>query len=190
VTTAYDIQELRVRMKVPQNAKSFTYDFNFFSAEYPEFVCTRFNDRFIALLSSGALAPASMPPGSCRSDPGTPQCNVSFDANGQPVTINNGFFDICKSNGGNTCSQSPSLLAKTGYDRNDFASYDGFSDGPVGGATGWLTTTAPVNPGEEITLRFIILDEGDASYDSAVLIDNFAWQGKAVTAPVTIPVIN
>src|SRR5690606_22610217 len=44
-----------------------------------------------------------------------------------------------------------------------------------GGATGWLFTNAPVSPGEEITLHFSIWDTGDHQWDSAVLLDNFAW---------------
>ena len=46
-----------------------------------------------------------------------------------------------------------------------------------GGATGWLTSQAPVKPGETITLEFMIWDTGDASYDSSVVLDNFQWQG-------------
>ena len=61
----------------------------------------------------------------------------------------------------------------------------------AGGATGWLTTKAPVKPGETITLRFLVLDEGDAKLDSAVLIDNFKWDTTSVAAPVTVdPGIN
>jgi hypothetical protein len=55
-----------------------------------------------------------------------------------------------------------------------------------GGATGWLTTKAPVKGGEVITLQFIIWDTGDASFDSSVLIDNFQWSavgGTGTTRP-------
>ena len=58
-------------------------------------------------------------------------------------------------------------------------------EGATGGGTGWLTTTAPVTPGETITLRFIVWDEGDHIYDSATLIDNFRWLADAVIGPVT-----
>ena len=39
----------------------------------------------------------------------------------------------------------------------------------------WLTTSAPVVPGEIITLDFHIWDTGDGSYDSLVLLDGFKW---------------
>ena len=44
-----------------------------------------------------------------------------------------------------------------------------------GGATGWLTSTAPVQAGETFTLEFMIWDTGDPFLDSSVLIDNFTW---------------
>ena len=185
-TSARDLNELRLELEVPLNAKSLSYQVNFFSSEYPEWVCEGFNDRFIALLESEALDPGKLPGGAsanCQSGTSVPTCNVSFDSKGQPLTVNNGFFDICESAGTNDCGKPVSLLAKTGYDL--------VMGGEVaGGATDWLTTKAPVKPGETITLRFIILDEGDARYDSSVLIDNFRWELEAVTAPTTEPEIN
>jgi hypothetical protein len=190
IPMAKDLSELKLTLKVPQNAFSFSFQFNFFSAEYPEFVCTKFNDRFIALLESEGLDPTELPSGQCTAGTTKPTCNISYDEKGQPVTINNAFFDVCQSvkapTWSNDCTQSTSLLANTGYDRPD----PNDSRLIIGGATGWLTTTAPVKPGETITLRFIIFDEGDGVFDSTVLIDNFAWDAKAVTAPVTKPVLN
>jgi hypothetical protein len=194
-----DMTELRVTMRVPQNAKSFSYQLNFFSAEYPEFVCTQFNDRFIAILESRALDPTTLPGGAApncvRTSP-VPQCNISFDAKGQPLSINSGFFDVCKTDSANpkiqyTCGQPPlPALDMTGYHRIGLYEYYDYSSGPIGGATGWLTTKAPVLPGETITLRFIIFDEGDSRYDSAILLDNFQWDLQAVQAPTTDPVMN
>jgi hypothetical protein len=45
-----------------------------------------------------------------------------------------------------------------------------------GGSTSWLTTKAPVAPGETITLQLIIWDTGDQAYDSTVLLDDWQWQ--------------
>ncbi len=185
-TDAQDLNELRLELKVPLNAKSLSYQVNFFSSEYPEWVCGGYNDRFIAILESKALDPSKLPGGAaanCKSGTTVPTCNISFDGEGQPLTVNNGFFAICESSGANACKKPVSLLAKTGYDR--------IIGGQVaGGATDWLTTKAPVTPGETVTLRFIILDEGDGKYDSSVLIDNFRWELEAVTAPTTEPEIN
>ena len=70
----------------------------------------------------------------------------------------------------------------SGYDDDD-----GLGE-PNGGSTGWLTTTAPIAPGEDITLRFVIFDESDGIYDSAALIDNFTWGATSVTGPTTGPI--
>ena len=194
--SAHDMTEFKVSLKVPQNANSLSFQFNFFSAEYPEYVCTRYNDRFIAILESKALDQTKLPNGGvgqCVTGAATPTCNISFDSTGQPVTINNGYFDVCVPASGsgpppwsNACAKPVSMLAGTGYEKPDSSC----SGCIVGGATGWLTTKAPVVPGETITLRFIVFDEGDWILDSAVLIDNFKWDATAVAAPVTDPGIN
>ena len=64
-------------------------------------------------------------------------------------------------------------LAGTGFDVWDDA-----------GATGWLVTQAPVEPGEEFSIRFAIWDTGDQAWDSTVLIDNFQWIANAGTVTV------
>lgn len=196
---ANDMTEIRVQLRVPQNANSLSFQFNFFSSEYPEYVCTPFNDRFIAILISKGLNPAELPnagAGACIAGSTTPTCNISFDQNGQPVSVNNGFFDVCAAASGtgwaNACTKSTSLLHQTGYGSADSACtsqwYRGDDTCLVGGATGWLTTKAPVVPNEVITLRFIILDEGDGFLDSAALIDGFQWDTKTVTKPETDPI--
>lgn len=184
---ANDLSEFKVSLKAPLNAKSLSFQFNFFSVEYPEYVCTEFNDRFVVLLTSSALDAAQLPEGQCLEGSSPRTCNISYDAMGQPVTINNGFFDHCESGTvrgvTNTCNHSVDTLEGTG-----FGLIDGLwmSGSAAGGATGWLTTKAPVTPGEDITLRFLIFDEKDFIYDSAVLVDNFRWETGEIIAPVTI----
>ena len=199
---AQDMSELTLTLKVPQNAKSLSFNFSFFSAEYPEWVCTSFNDRFLAILESSALNPATLPGTQCKTGTAVPTCNISFDDKGQPVSINNGFFDVCVSASGGTgagmftnmCTKPTSLLAKTGYEDmkvSEAGSQFAGQTQMAGGATGWLNTKAPVKPGETIVLRFLVLDEGDGRLDSAVLIDNFKWETTSVAGPVTVdPGIN
>jgi hypothetical protein len=52
-----------------------------------------------------------------------------------------------------------------------------------GGMTGWLTTQAPAQPWETLTLDLIIWDTGDQYYDSSVILDN--WQWKPSPVPVS-----
>jgi hypothetical protein len=55
----------------------------------------------------------------------------------------------------------------------------------AGGATGWMTMTVPVTPGDAITLRFIIFDVVDSIYDSQLLMDHFRWSVQKVCGPQT-----
>ena len=157
-TDINDYSDLELVLDVPANARSFSFDFNFMSAEFPEFVCTSYDDTFLALLQSQEF-----------------NGNVSFDENGNRVSINIGFFDICDDTLGATCTGEEDLIG-TGYEM-------GSTDG---GGTGWLTTTAPVRPGEKVRLTFLVFDEGDSAYDSTVLIDNFRWHVEQVEGPITV----
>ncbi len=163
-TEVHDYTEFVLKMKAPTNAKSFSFQFQFFSAEYPEFVCTEFNDEFLVEMESA--------------NEYATRTNISFDMMKNPVTVNNGFFSVCKNSAGNAhtqnCTKPVSQIAETGYGDNE-----------QGGSTGWLQTTAPVTPGEEFVLHFIIFDEGDGILDSAALIDNFQWSLNGSTGPST-----
>ena len=56
----------------------------------------------------------------------------------------------------------------------------------LGGATGWLTTSAPIAGGEQFTIDFMIWDAGDGLLDSLASIDNFQWiGGTQVMEPMT-----
>ena len=165
-----DVAVLHLVIKVPNNAKGLSFDFNFFSGEWPEWVCTTYNDAFIAYLKSSAF------------NNGQPD-NISFDAKKNPVSVNNGFFDRCSPKPAKVgCLGTPSMHACAGGDADlkgtgfyDPGSHCGQQDSG-GGATGWLTTSAPVKQGETINLDFMIWDTGDAVYDSSVLLDKFVWQ--------------
>ncbi|MCH9688856.1 MAG: choice-of-anchor L domain-containing protein [Deltaproteobacteria bacterium] len=145
---------LEVTLRAPTNATGYAFSFDFYSFEYPEWVCTAFNDQFIAWVN-----PA--PPGAING-------NVSFDAQNNPVSVNIAFFDVCAG-----CPLGTAELQGTGFDVWDDA-----------GATSWLATTAPVDPGSEVTIRFAIWDTGDNAWDSTALIDNFRWIADGGTVTV------
>jgi hypothetical protein len=184
--TAPDINDaaaVTLQIRVPNNAQGFQFDFDFFSGEWPEYVCTSFNDAFVAWLQSAAF------PGKAG------DLNISFDSKNNPVSVNNGFFDRCTPNtktgcsGGGmgvaTCPGGPAELAMTGFE--DLGTYCGAQQSTGGGATGWLTTKAPVKGGEVITLKFMIWDTGDANWDSSVLVDNFQWSATPGSGTVRPP---
>jgi len=152
IASANDSVDVQLKIRVPTNAKSLSYDFRFFSREYQTYQCTEFNDYYLAMLTTTA--------------PGIPaDHNISFDTLGNAVSVNNGFFDVCGGNGKGcgTCPGGTSELAGTGL------------DSVSGGGTTWLTTDAPVVSGETITLDLLIFDVGDHGFDSLVLLDNFRW---------------
>jgi hypothetical protein len=169
-TTANDPAALEVVIKTPSNANELSFDFNFYTYEFPEYVCTQFNDFFVALVNP---APQNAQDG-----------NVSFDSQGNPVSVNNGFLEVCnaQSAGGKNfpCALGPGQLQGTGYD-------EPARTGPHA-ATGWLNTRAPVPPGQNITIRFAIWDMGDHILDSTVLVDNVTWDVGEGDIPTTVPV--
>jgi hypothetical protein len=181
--TVYDTIGVTLQIRVPNNAQGFSFDFDFYSGEWPEYVCTDYNDSFVAWLNSTAWTGTGG------------DLNISFDSMNNPVSVNNGFFDRCTANTQTGCSGSvtatascaggPSELQGTGfYNLGTYCS----AQSTGGGATGWLTTKAPVTGGEVITLQFIIWDTGDQNWDSSVLVDNLQWYGTPQMTGTTRPV--
>lgn len=164
--SAFDSTGLVMNVRAPTNAKSFTYRFNFFTSEYPEYVCNKYNDAFVALLTTGYV-PAN---------PASNSKNISFDSNGNPVNVNIGLFNV---------TSGPQLFG-TGFDGTCKSPFTGVYE-ICGGATGWLETSAPIVPGETITLQFAIWDASDRLWDSIVLVDAFAWSEKPATIQTSVP---
>ncbi len=168
---ANDSVNVRLTIRVPTNAQSFSYQFKYHTAEYWQWSCTEYNDFYLALLQSAAPA---IPP----------DHNISFDDLGNPVSVNNGFFQVCQVKGCYTCPSGSASLNGTGMEAvvSDVVPPLTDGDGKTGGATDWLTTESPVVPGETIVLELMIFDVSDNVYDSLVLLDNFQWS----PAPATV----
>jgi hypothetical protein len=183
-----DMIDLKLVLKAPMDASGFSFDFDFFSSEWPNYVCSNFNDAFIAYLESSGTTD-----------------NISFDSQNNPVAVNLSFMDRCtpnapigclRSNGPmpdpplatSTCGAGVGELGGTGYGDTDVTQCDmsvSNVTATLGASTGWLTTTAPIQPGEQFTLEFMIWDAGDGLLDSSVLVDNFKWLGGSVPPPQT-----
>jgi hypothetical protein len=169
-----DAIALELVIRAPTNANSFAFDFNFYTYEYQRYVCSMYNDSFVTLLFSKS--------------PDVPvDRNISFDSQRNPVSVNNGFVEVCEPytyrgerNGVEVirefpCQQGTRELIGTGFDVDPFVPEEGPS---FHAATGWLRTQANIVPGEELTLRFAIWDTGDLALDSTVLLDGFTWAAK------------
>ncbi len=96
--------------------------------------------------------------------------NIAFDANKNPVSVNNAFFQICFPVAGQPASCPGGTLELVG---TGMGGWD--ADLTDGGGTVWLTNDAPVVPGETIEIEFVTWDAGDHNVDSLVLLDKFRW---------------
>ncbi len=145
---------LRFKLTAPSLAagdiadvNGYSFDFAFFSAEFPEWIDTPFNDIFVVWQSSEMYTG-----------------NVTF-IDGQPLTVTalwpidhqgecNLFDPLCQ-------GEAPEL-AGTGHSKD-------------GGATGWYRATGGVQPGETFGLAFAIFDMGDSTYDTTAIVDRWLW---------------
>ncbi len=173
---ANDATAVEALVRVPSNAHGFSYDFNFYAYDFPQFVCSVFDDFFFSVL--------------LPSPAGSPDGVLSYDELGGPVSLNGANFRVCGCQNGPPCAAGNKMftcplgtgqLQGTGF---------GVGNGNMQdhGATGWLTTLVPVTPGSEVSIRWGVYDSGDGSFDSTVLIDNWRWiTTPGVSTHTTIP---
>lgn len=179
---AYNPMMLELDVRVPTNAQSFSVMMYFFSAEYPEYVCTAFNDFFVTLVdSTNATNPAD---GNIAIyDDGISQwpvgVNILEAANGLFTQCSNGGIAQCGFGGNYAGCVGTGELAGTGFDTQGSTIYSCGYNGRYGGGTGWLLMSGNVTPGEVMNLRFAIWDTSDGIFDSVVLLDDFQWSVDA-----------
>ena len=140
---AGDTVVLTIDVDVPMGANRLTFDYNFLSAEFPDFVGSVFNDTFTAELT---------------------------DANGTrtiaSASVNSSFFFAASGSraagtGFDIFTEDPS-----GVDTD-------FSGGlPDAGVTDWQKVDVAIADGGPATLVFRIGDRGDGILDSAVVLDS------------------
>lgn len=165
---------LEVTIRTPSNATGFSFDFDFYTYEWPNFICSTFNDVFAALLWP---VPAGQLDG-----------NVSFDSQDNIVSVNSVFLEACGCGGGPPCfaggktfdcNFGTSSLVGTGFGASV---PDGLEDH---GSTYWLATSAPVDPNSTITIRWSVHDSGDSVLDTTTLVDHWQWITQGTPNVVT-----
>jgi hypothetical protein len=189
---ANDSAMLKLRVRVPTNARSFSTRIFFFSAEYAEWVCSSYNDFFITLIDSAGEGNPS-------------DKNIAVYDDGEtlwPVGLNiltvaPGLFSVCQSgyvgcqaglqDVWHECAAGPELLAGTGFDNLDTGESCNGDNFPVGGATGWLEMSGNVEPGETMEIRFALWDSGGHLFDALVLLDDWRWSLDAASPGVSTP---
>lgn len=158
----FDPTAIELKIRAPSNVHGFSFNVKFNTFDWPD-LCQNFNDFFLALLTP-------MPQGKMDG-------NILFDGQGAPMSVNNAFIDVCSCENGPpcvlgnqtfACSRGASELLDSGFESH--------------AATGWLVTSAPVEPNQEITIRWGAYDSGAYDLDSTGLIDNWQW----ITEPGTV----
>lgn len=192
-TTANDPVMLTFTIRVPSNAKSFELKTSFYTADYPEYMCSTLNDYFLVLLDSQWSGSPANP-----ADKNLATYKPSGSSSRVPIGVNlarstGGMFTECL-NGATGCATGGTpgtmsactgtdLLEDTGFD--DLAANSCEATSIVGGGTGWLVTRGNVMPGETITLRIVIWDQGDSILDSLAVLDGFKWSTDVATPGTT-----
>jgi hypothetical protein len=152
-----DDPALMLSLRAPSNAVGFRLRFRFYSHEWPEFVCTSFNDQMLILMDPAPL--------------GSINGNLAFDVNSKPVGVNHEAITVCDPADINLyngtppdpyCPDGTADLLSTGF-------------GTSAGAMKWQTVEAPVGPLQTFGLRLTIYDVGDTTFDSTALFDAFEW---------------
>jgi len=154
-----DSATLEMTLQVPLYMHYLYYDIQFFTAEWPEYQGTKYNDKLTITVNSPS------------------QGLSQFEFN-----VNNGYFVL---NANHIAGTGFDIFAQSGnpsdVDLVDTTPRSPGSDAnasdliPIGG------TTHPVTPNENITVTIHIQDVGDNMFDSAAFIDNLRFSGYAKT---------
>jgi hypothetical protein len=192
----YDAVEWRLSLRAPPDARSFSFDYVFFSVEYDEFIGGLSNDKFYATLEAASTNDGEATVISftrCRDedeyydfvcpeadaleqscDPGFKYCYIA---------INSAVSDCCWHNGCPGSEENPpTSIDGTGYGCGTLED-DGVSHGS---STGWLHTAWPIDGGEEFAITFHIHDTFDSSWDSAVILDRFQFHRSFVNGGTVV----
>jgi hypothetical protein len=171
--TINDVVGLRLQLQVPRNARGMAVDAMFVSSEWPEFLCSDFNDSLDIYLVSNLSA-------------GQPS-NIALDPDRDALTVNNGYFELptewTEDLGDLLQAESvdDGFGAQCGFPIDDTCMLPDYcADDPAalsfrGSGTGWLIAQGPVEPGETIDVLFLVADVGDSSLDSLMLLSGLRW---------------
>ncbi len=88
----YDDIGFEMVIKAPKTARGFSVDFNYYTFEYPNLVCTAFNDQFAILMDPVPV--------------GALDGNIAIGQNNLPITSNSNYISIDNNN----------FLVGTGFD--------------------------------------------------------------------------
>ncbi len=99
-----DLVRLHVELDVPDNINCASFDFAFYSEEFPEFVGSQFNDTFTAQLNESAI--------NVVGDEVVAPGNFAFDTENHVISVNT-VFGVTANTGTTYDGTTPSLRART-----------------------------------------------------------------------------
>lgn len=160
--TPYDEAELTLQLQVPQYMHYLYYDVQFFTAEYPDYIGTAYNDKLTITVDS----------------PSQGTSVHIIDVNGGDFVLNShdipgtGFdvFSIDRDSGNPVNPSSVDWLTRTPS-----------VNGADAGATALVSREHSVFPNEVVTLTINVKDTGDNIFDSTAFIDNVMFCGYEKT---------
>ena len=154
-----DSATLTMTLQVPLYMHYLYYDVQFFSAEYPEYVGTQYNDELTITVNS----------------PSKGTSTYYFN-------VNSGYFIL---NANNIPGTGFNIFAQSGNPADvDIVDTTPRTPGSDAGASSLIPiggVNHPVSPNEQITVTINIKDAGDSQFDSAAYIDNLRFTGYAKT---------
>ncbi len=181
-----DAAVLDLKVRIPTNARSMGFSMRFFSCEFPQYVCSAYNDVLAVLalplagadsntlIVNGARSPTAQV--LAATDPMYP--DVAFETAGMAKNVigvnNQSFFTACKpgaASGYNNC-KGEADLAGSGFEGH--------------AASGWLSTTFPVTPGGVYVFRVAIWDSSDQLLDSSAVLDAVQFSTKGTDRSETV----
>lgn len=157
---AHDLIYFTFEVTVPDGTFGYEVDLAWFSAEFPRLVQQPNNDLFVWWQSSDAFT------GNVATFEGAPMSATGL----QPYLT---------APGTGAATGNVALLQDTGFEGSTSSqctfAWGTYSDCPNGATTGWMTLSAPVQPGETVQIVAALFDQGDRTLDTTVLIDNWRW---------------
>jgi hypothetical protein len=141
---------LKVTLQVPVWAKGYSFNWKYYSQDFPDYTCDKFSDQAIVRVEP---APTGYANG-----------NIVLSPDGYPAGADSPeLMQFCENDPdlATYCSLGMSDLQGTGFEN--------------GAGSGWMNATATAHGGDTITLYFTIWDSEDGFGDSTILFDNWHW---------------
>jgi hypothetical protein len=111
----FDMAQLRLTLRPPANAKCLSFEFAFYSEEFPEFVGSQFNDAFTAELGGTDLTIVG--------DQIVAPLNFAFDSQANLITINT-VFGVTPNTGTTYDGVTPKIVAIAPLEASHFPAVD------------------------------------------------------------------